>query len=179
MAASAAWSWLDWQRYLLLLLPLLDFRDIGRLACVSRDMRKLAHQSACTQSFVHHQRGARLYAELDLAFVLRHARMPPSFVEEVLRSRALYNCIATVGKDCAVAHRTGPLDDAFRRGIAPDPVHHGVRFVRGYLCAPVLSDRLNACALSPNLLTHRNLLIAVSACAFKERNRYSPLSSSQ
>jgi len=84
------------------MLPLLAFPDMGRLACVSRDTRQLVQQSA-GPAFLHHQRGARLYATLDLAAILRHSRMPPAFVEEMMRSWAFYSYAAHRGID-RVAH---------------------------------------------------------------------------
>jgi len=95
----------------------LDFPDLGRLACVSRDMRQLVQQSPSTSSFKHHQRGARLYATLDLATILRHSRMPPAFVEEMMRSWAFYSYIAHRGVENVARDLLHIVAHAYQVGV--------------------------------------------------------------
>jgi len=163
--AHAAWSCLDWQDAILL--PLLAFPDLANLACVSRDMRQLVQQSPSTSSFVHHQRGYRLWRELDptLLSILRHSRMSAQFVRECLYGWGFLNYLASRGRLRAELDLQGLFAHAYEFGVSFFGVPPQCDAHRFRLSQHLLSVHLNAYATESDAESSKNVWTEVSFLA--------------
>jgi len=167
--AHAAWSCLDWQDAILL--PLLSFPDLASLACVSRDMRQLVQQSSFTSSFVHHQRGYRLWRELDpdLPSILRHSSMPPRFVRECLYGWGFLSYLASRGRLRAELDLQGLFLHAYASSVSffAAPSQYDAHRLR--LSQRLLSVHLNAYATESDAESSKNVWTEVSFLAAEYR----------
>lgn len=163
--AHAAWSCLDWQDAILL--PFLAFPGLASLACVSRDMRQLVQQSPSTSSFVHHQRGYRIWRELDpdLPSILQHSHMPPRFVRECLYGLGFLNYLASRGRLRVELDLQGLFSHAYEFGVSFFGVPLQCDVHRNRLSRRLLSVHMNAYATESDAASSKDVWTEVSFLA--------------
>lgn len=149
------------------------------LARVSRTMRQLVvSESPSARAFVHHQRGYRLWCELDPALpsILRHTYMPPPFVREYLYGRPFLNYLAARGRLRVELDLQGLFAHAYAVGISSFDVPSQCDAHRLRLSMRLLGVHLNAYATESDAEASKNVWAetALLATEYLAASRHPP-----